>query len=259
MSLQIKDSVNGDYLVAGSVPKYNSAVAIDSSLSTISQNAVQNKAVTAAINAKIATMASLEYVQSLYPIGTVYIGDTLPFDFGTWETIEGKFLYGCKSDFSDLGETGGSATVTLTQNNLPHIDATINAPYTVSSYTYSHNHTFKLNSRNDMVVSFSTEMLYIDLFLSIEQTWINNHVQSGLESISASGHNESANGTGAQGLSTVTSATLTSDHWHNVSVNAYTSTHKHTANVNFTVSFGSGRPFSILPAYKAVTMWERTA
>lgn len=61
----------------------------------------------------------------VYPVGSIYMNatdDTNPgtlFGIGTWSLIDSKFLYGCNSLMSDLEDTGGATSVTLTQNNLP--------------------------------------------------------------------------------------------------------------------------------------------
>lgn len=61
-------------------------------------------------------------VDIVYPVGSIYmsINDVNPSELfgGSWEKIEGKFLLGTSSSYS-LGGTGGSATVTLTTEQMP--------------------------------------------------------------------------------------------------------------------------------------------
>ena len=61
---------------------------------------------------------------SVYPVGSIYITtkSTSPASLfgGTWERIKDKFLLGAGDTYS-AGNTGGSAKVTLSQNNLPDI------------------------------------------------------------------------------------------------------------------------------------------
>lgn len=59
----------------------------------------------------------------IYPIGSIY--ETSNADFnpntsfgGTWEKIEGKFLLASSEDYT-IGDTGGSATHTLTIREMP--------------------------------------------------------------------------------------------------------------------------------------------
>ena len=59
----------------------------------------------------------------IYPVGAIYMStvSTSPatlFGVGTWEQIQNRFLLGAGSSYS-AGSTGGSATVTLTTNEIP--------------------------------------------------------------------------------------------------------------------------------------------
>ena len=67
--------------------------------------------------------AVLQVLQAVYPVGSIYCsyGSTSPavlFGFGSWTKIEGRFLLGANATYG-LGSTGGSATVTLTINQIP--------------------------------------------------------------------------------------------------------------------------------------------
>lgn len=67
--------------------------------------------------------AVLQVLQAVYPVGSIYCsyGSTSPatlFGFGSWTKIEGRFLLGANATYG-LGSTGGSATVTLTVNQIP--------------------------------------------------------------------------------------------------------------------------------------------
>lgn len=95
--------------------------------------------------------ATKSYVQGLYPVGTIYMNDvatTHPFDFGTWDLIDEKFLYGCSLDFSDIGNTGGATSVTLGTNHFPTGPLNVNFPavtgttgnVTGSGTTWTHRH-----------------------------------------------------------------------------------------------------------------------
>lgn len=71
----------------------------------------------------------------IYPVGSIYmsVNDTDPSTIygGTWEQIKDRFLL-ASGDTYENGATGGSATVTLTTNQMPSHTHTQNA----------HNHTF---------------------------------------------------------------------------------------------------------------------
>ena len=71
----------------------------------------------------LATPAVTQVLQAVYPVGSIYCsyGSTSPatlFGFGTWVKIEDRFLLGASSTYS-LTSQGGSATVTLTVNQIP--------------------------------------------------------------------------------------------------------------------------------------------
>lgn len=62
-------------------------------------------------------------LQSVYPVGAIYIStaDTNPstlFGFGTWEQIKDVFLLAAGGTYEG-GATGGEATHTLTENEMP--------------------------------------------------------------------------------------------------------------------------------------------
>lgn len=59
----------------------------------------------------------------VYPVGSIYMSanavDPATLFGGTWEHIENKFLLGAGSD-NELGSTGGSASHTITQQEIPN-------------------------------------------------------------------------------------------------------------------------------------------
>ena len=57
----------------------------------------------------------------------------------TWEKLEGRVLLGSSNNYA-LGSTGGSASVTLTYNNMPSHRHKVES---TSTTTPAHNHTFK--------------------------------------------------------------------------------------------------------------------
>lgn len=89
------------------------SITVDSALSTTSENPVQNKVITEAIN---------DLLNKVYPVGAIYmsVNDTTPASFlgGTWEQLEDRFLLGCGNTYTP-GFTGGEATHKLTINEMP--------------------------------------------------------------------------------------------------------------------------------------------
>jgi hypothetical protein len=161
-----------DELVAGAYAEHVGTLGFDEQLSTTSRNGVENRVITNRIlqdeaDYLLKTTAATLYVakadfatelntaiQTYYPVGTIYMNDvatSVPFDFGTWQLIDEKFLYGCASDFSDIGNTGGNATVTLALANLPSDSISITIPSltgTAASASTQHTHSGTTDGNN---------------------------------------------------------------------------------------------------------------
>lgn len=65
----------------------------------------------------------IQVMQTIYPVGSIIINEnpTNPattFGFGTWERIQGQFIFGADATHA-LNSTGGSETVTLTTEQIP--------------------------------------------------------------------------------------------------------------------------------------------
>lgn len=131
-----------------------SSITVDSALSTTSENPVQNKVITEAINTAqntadgavaknteqdtaIANAQSLaenalsvangavktaDLLNKVYPVGAIYmsVNDTTPASFlgGTWEQLQDRFLLASGNTYT-AGTTGGEATHKLTINEMP--------------------------------------------------------------------------------------------------------------------------------------------
>ena len=85
---------------------------------------------------------SVELADLIYPVGSIYISTnntnpSLLFG-GTWERIKDKFLLASGDTYSN-GSTGGSATHTLTTNEMP-----------------SHKHTYRHYKSNGTQTGYST-------------------------------------------------------------------------------------------------------
>lgn len=79
------------------------------------------------------TLGTNYILDNVYPVGSIYmsVNSTNPKNLfgGTWEQIQGKFLFGMNSNYP-AGSTGGEATHKLTQGEMPkhnHIIYTPNA------------------------------------------------------------------------------------------------------------------------------------
>ena len=87
-----------------------------------------DKTGTAADSSKLGGKTLAEIMLALYPVGAVYISanSTSPASLfgGTWESISGRFLLAAGSTYS-AGSTGGEATHTLKESELPNITGTV--------------------------------------------------------------------------------------------------------------------------------------
>lgn len=120
---------------------------VDNELSSTSENPVQNKIITSALNGKAGfnhthlSEQILDLIDVIYPVGSIYmsVNDVNPEILfgGEWERIQDRFLLASGSAYAN-GSTGGSATVTLTasQSGVPahsHKYQDYNTTYTLKT------------------------------------------------------------------------------------------------------------------------------
>lgn len=207
---------------------------------------------------KLDTIADL-----IYPVGSIYmnVNSTSPATLfgGTWEQLKDRFLLGAGDSYA-AGDTGGSASHTLTTDEMPSHNHTFTGS-AVTSSDISANHTHTGTSGNPSA----------------------NHYHSGPSHSHDLSHNlvgwpsTSGNGNGWNGWGTYnvhvlwTSAT-TSDsgtgatgtvsawHTHTTTTGNQSSGHTHSVTAEGSIgNTGSGTAFSIMPPYQVVYMWKRTA
>ena len=86
------------------------------------------KTETAADSAKLGGKTLAQIMLNLYPVGSVYISadSTSPASLfgGTWQSIGGRFLLGVDETYT-AGSTGGEATHTLKESELPNITGSV--------------------------------------------------------------------------------------------------------------------------------------
>lgn len=77
------------------------------------------------------TLGSNYILDNVYPVGSIYmsVNSTNPKNLfgGTWEQIQGRFLFGMNSSYP-AGSTGGEITHALTTNEMPEHNHTIYFP-----------------------------------------------------------------------------------------------------------------------------------
>lgn len=270
-----------DELVAGAYAEHVGTLGFDEQLSPTSRNGVENRVITNRIlqdeaDYLLKASASTTYVakadfatelntaiQAYYPVGTIYMNDvanSVPFDFGTWQLIDGKFLYGCASDFSDIGDTGGNATVTLAKTNLPSDSISITIPSLTGSAAsastqHTHSGTSDANNRgHSHSVTVDSGSISGMRAVQVSEGSLNLATvlfYGGTGTGYSHAHSASAGGESQSHTHTFTTG--------NMSAN---STHTHTVTTDASstsVSLGSGTAFSILPPYHKCAIWHRIA
>ena len=148
----------------------------------------------------------------------------------TWAKIQGAFLLGSSGTYA-RGSTGGAATVTLTEGNLP-----------------SHTHTYDKANATSGGTSITVANLptnYASFYMRKGGTYAGSNTSVADE---GSGYNpyDVASSTGARSKVTFTGSGTA--HTHSVSTTS-----------NISGSTGSGTAVNKMPPYRVVDMWERTA
>ena len=296
-----------DELVAGAYAEHVGTLGGDEALSTLSRNWVENRVVTQRIlddeNAYLTkaeattTYSTKAYVQSLYPVGTIYMNDTatsVPFDFGTWDLVDGKFLYGCSSDFSDIGDTGGATSVTLSTSHFPTGNIGVAFPAisgTTGSTSTQHYHSgttslTDVNHYHILSTSGTTGEMSGNATGTVQGftglRFRGTAQPTGNCIADGSGQMNSGSGESGSGLKIdvshthsfyVYGQTTYADYTHQNQNHSHTfdtgnmsanDTHTHTFSIaaqtlNIQINSGTQDAFNILPPYKKVGIWRRSA
>lgn len=111
------------------VDQYKSALTpqqVDTALKKIADNDIADFMTQAQADARYLQKTAL--LNLVYPVGSIYMSAnaTSPASFigGSWERIQGRFLLAASSSYT-AGSTGGEATHTLTEAELPEISGSI--------------------------------------------------------------------------------------------------------------------------------------
>lgn len=260
-------------LVAGAYAEHTGTLGFDEELSSISRNAVENRVITARIlededkyllkTDADTTYSTKAYVRGLFPVGTIYMNDrssSVPFDFGTWQLIDGKFLYGCNSSFSDLRGTGGATSVTLSTSHFPTGNINITFPAvsgTTGETSTKHTHTFTTDATTNNSCSFS--------FGCYASAHWRAYPLSGCTSYKTStGSYNPNNGSTPAGNNDAISIDFNHSHSGGTGGMSENEKHSHSFNIpaqslSFKINSGTQSSFSIVPPYYKVAIWHRTA
>lgn len=232
------DSTNSTLHELGKVKTVNSQSADSSGNVLVSASDIPTTTTGVSVQDSLDAAATKAYVQGLYPVGTIYMNDiatTHPFDFGTWDLIDAKFLYGCASDFSDIGNTGGASSVTLGTNHFPTGPLNVNFPAVtgntggIDSNQYGW---FRISDSAGFVPNNATSSMDGSRFYTRTDISAGNAV---------------AINPGRPGYA----VGLNLGHTHSITIPAQT--------LSVTINSGTQDAFNIIPPYKKVAIWHRTA
>lgn len=180
------------------------------------------------LNTFVTKVLNRDVFDMVYPVGSIYMSvnnvDPSTLFGGTWLRIEDRFLLAKGSTYTTLEGTGGSATVSLTQSQMPRHTHTQN----------SHNHKATSTGRNVVGIDSSANWAYSSL-LKI--------------------------GTGSSGTayyyphsdSNTNGITEPSD------TGSTTATNKYTGGSGTSESASNGASHENMPPYLVVNVWKRTA
>jgi len=188
----------------------------------------------------------------LYPVGSVYISfnstDPSTLFGGTWSRLKDTFLL-VNGDSYAPNTTGGSATKTITESNMPSHNHSVNSSgsHTHTATTSSSgNHTHTANSAGSHYHGAMGENSSFGSLYGFYDSG-NTHVGNGSSDRDNSIWRTSTNGAHTH------STTSNGAHTHTLTTSSEGS-HTHTTN-----NTGGGTPMNIMPPYTTVYAWRRTA
>lgn len=198
-------------------------------------------------------------VDLIYPVGSIYmsVASASPATLfgGTWEQLKDRFLLGAGDSYT-AGDTGGSASHTLTTDEMPSHNHTFTGS-AVTSSDISANHTHTGTSGNPSANHHHSGPNHAHSFY-----WYSFQVQSGS---GAYPHCPAGVDTSLSSVSTAYAGTgatgnVSAWHTHTTTTGNQSSGHTHSVTAEGSIgNTGSGTAFSIMNPYLVVYMWKRTA
>ena len=144
-----KTFANGEQLTAGKLNRMLDAAVFSSAAVDNTKTTLSGGAITIAPNGITATEIAQSFLDTIYPIGSIYsnasnsANPATLLGFGTWVRVEGKVIVGYDSDDDDFDAVGsgnntnsttGSKTHTLTTTEIPPHYHTYTEAYNANSY-----------------------------------------------------------------------------------------------------------------------------
>ena len=174
----------------------------------------------------------------VYPVGSIYmsVNDVDPSALfgGTWEQLEDCFLLASGSNY-DVGATGGSATVSLTEAEMPRHTHIQN----------SHNHTQNSHYHRPSDTSKKFLVSDADIVINPNKRAYTSQNSSGVHYLVTT---DDRNGVGEVN----TESTIATNQ-------SATATNKYAGGTGSSESASTGSPHSNMPPYLTVNVWKRTA
>ena len=175
----------------------------------------------------------------------------------TWTKIEGRILLGQSSNYA-VNSTGGSATNTLTTENLPSHTHSVKAH---SHGLNSHTHSIPALSGTAASAGAHQHHSFADVTSASTNLASNNYPVRVNGAFLDNSYNATITGTATGANIGLTSSN--GAHTHSVTTNASTTGAASGSTANSTAfntgAQGSGTAVNNMPPYKTVYIWERTA
>lgn len=195
----------------------------------------------------------------LYPIGSVYISfnsaDPSTLFGGTWARLKDTFLL-VNGDTYAPNTTGGSANKTISVNNLPAHNHSVNASgnhnHTATTSTNgNHSHTRgSMNITGTFGTGVNTPSLYRN---DTSGAFYNSGVNGNKFAKGETGNDRTSKITLDASRSWSGTTSTNGNHSHTLTTST-AGNHTHTTN-----NTGGGLPLNIMPPYTTVYAWRRTA
>lgn len=191
----------------------------------------------------------------LYPVGSVYISfnsaDPSTLFGGVWQRLKDTFLL-ANGDTYAADKTGGSATKTITVNNLPAHNHSVN-----SSGAHTHTATTSTTGNHSHAAG---SLNITGTFRSVDMGG-REYATGAFSDKTAPSQTRPASG--SSGTDTVVTLNA-ANHWSGSTATA--GNHSHTlttssngAHTHTTNNTGGSQPINIMPPYTTVYVWRRTA
>jgi hypothetical protein len=158
-----KTFANGEQLTAGKLNQMLDAAVFSSAAVDNTKTTLSGGAITIAPNGITATEIAQSFLDTIYPIGSIYsnasnsANPATLLGFGTWVRVEGKVIVGYDSDDNDFDAVGsgtntnsttGSKTHTLTTTEIPPHYHTYSEAFDQNSYDNGSLATTQLRTSN---------------------------------------------------------------------------------------------------------------